>query len=170
MWNKCNIESFAHKHAKEHLVEWLRNGPLEEIVYTNGTEWLTWTVCKQKENCFYALEYPFYYAKNGKLKLSYYNGDCPCGCKEDWCYSQCGYKVEMNYKFVNVKPVLIADIAEGHEGSIATVIEIKHTNETPKWKLNLILKSNVNFIEVDCMEVLKQINEPKRLYADKMMF
>lgn len=170
-WKRNGVESYAHKFAKELLVKWLRKGTLDRIVYTDGDNWINYTICKQGYNCFFAVEYPLYYTSNGSLELAYYNGDnCPVGCNVNWCYHQCNYKVEMNYEFVNNKPVLIADIAEGHGGRIVTVIEITHTNPCYPKKEKTILKNNLNFIEIQAMEILKQINEPEKLYATSIKY
>jgi len=123
---------------------------------------------------FYTIEYPFYYSEGSNhLITNYYDeGFCPAfeickkraeklGLEYPPCREMCKYRSKetnvayMVEKFAGILPVVIADIAHGHEGRIKEVFEITYKNPLSKFKRELYMKSGLTVVEVKAKDILK---------------
>lgn len=169
-------ESFTHKLSKELLREWIVGNHQFYDTYLNcDIDFIDQKTGKYESvnwrAQYVSLEYP--------ITLNFPdNIDETSACKKtdekncSYRWSKEKYCPCLKCKYFDKSQLLyVADLAIGHKGLTACVIEVCHKNpldQIKKWQIRDMLNTNcigLSAFEIDAQHILGQIGKPKQLFV-----
>ena len=149
-------ESYIHYYAKKVLKDWLDT----DCTTRTRTHFNLFNYQPNRVSGVF-LEYPII-SKDDYNTLDY-SLDVLEEIDEMPSYNECIDKY-------NKKPVAMVDIVILDNEKPKYLIEICHSNPVSKYKIELLKRLGVtNLIEIDALEILKQIKKPTRLNFKKLI-